>query len=176
MSLLKKDQQHLLAAIGYSELGMLNEALEELNSVQTSHKKSAEMLGLKLAILQNHEQWPEASTVAQQLIKLNEKQPDWWIALAYAKRRSENLPTAQTVLAEAILRFPKNALIHYNLGCYASQLGQLEEAIRLVKISFQLDSKYKKIAKSDPDLIPIKNQIKKLVSPSTKKRRNLATP
>ncbi|MDZ4788780.1 MAG: hypothetical protein SH807_07565 [Blastochloris sp.] len=174
MSLSKKDQQHLIASVGYSELGMLEEALTELLAVAASYHDCIEVLGLKLAILQHHQQWQPASLVAERLITLDPKQADWWIALAYAKRRASSLVIARILLKEALSLFPKNALIHYNLGCYAAQLGELPEAYGLIKKSFNLNPKYKNIAKLDPDLEPIQYLLKKRITKARKKPERIS--
>jgi hypothetical protein len=41
---------------------------------------------------------------------------------------------------------------HYNLGCYNAVLGNLDEATRHLETSFQMDKKFREIAKFDPDL------------------------
>jgi hypothetical protein len=41
---------------------------------------------------------------------------------------------------------------HYNLGCYDAILGNLDTAAQHLETSFQMDSKFREIAKYDPDL------------------------
>jgi tetratricopeptide (TPR) repeat protein len=54
-------------------------------------------------------------------------------------------------------RFPKNALLRYNLACYACQLGRLEDARLWLERAFALDEKkeLKLMALEDPDLKPM---------------------
>jgi Flp pilus assembly protein TadD len=48
---------------------------------------------------------------------------------------------------------------HYNLGCYAAVLGDVEEARRCLKISFEMDKKFREIARMDPDLRSVKESL-----------------
>ena len=44
------------------------------------------------------------------------------------------------------------AVYYYNLGCYQTQLGDLNDAKRMLKRSFEMDAKLEDVAKADPDL------------------------
>jgi hypothetical protein len=81
------------------------------------------------------------------------------VALAYAIRRSRGLVFAQEVLVQAGEKFPECATIHFNLACYAAQLGHLDEArLRLCR-AIHLDRGFADLAKTDPDLKPIRAEI-----------------
>ncbi|HEY5740978.1 MAG TPA: hypothetical protein VIS99_00440, partial [Terrimicrobiaceae bacterium] len=57
---------------------------------------------------------------------------------------------------ELLLQGPSSLLgeptYHYNLGCYDAVLGNLDAAARHLATSFQMDKKFRQIAKRDPDL------------------------
>jgi len=46
----------------------------------------------------------------------------------------------------------------YNLGCFYSRVGRADEALYRFKQAFELDPSLKKLAQTDPDLDPIRNQ------------------
>ena len=52
----------------------------------------------------------------------------WWISLAYALRRTESIEKAEAILLRAQAIHPKVAMIAFNLACYASVTGRMEEA------------------------------------------------
>jgi Flp pilus assembly protein TadD len=160
MSFSRKDQHHLQASVGYTQLGMNTEALEELDHVSTLARHSVEVLSLELAILHQNNQWKQAAHVAGKILSLDPSNPDWHIAAAYATRRALSLEEANIILTQAVDLFPANALIHYNLGCYAAQLGELEKSYVLVRRAFDLDPHFEKVAKTDPDLNPIRSRLK----------------
>ena len=77
-----------------------------------------------------------------------------------ATRRAISIHAARPILLEALQRFPEDATLHFNLGCYAAQLGELGEARRLVRKAIALDGAYRDLARTDPDLEPIRASLK----------------
>lgn len=43
------------------------------------------------------------------------------------------------MLREAVLKHPAVGLIHYNLACHASVLGEYDEARKLLRKAFKID-------------------------------------
>ena len=150
---------HLRAAIGYLELGMYVEALDELESIQPEERNSSAVLGLRLEIYRAAKNWKMMEVVARELLKRQPDDPDDWNNLAFSIRRKDSVKAAQTLLLEALEKFPNDAMTRYNLGCYACQLGDMEEAKKLVGDAIRLDAKYKLLAIDDPDLEPLWQQI-----------------
>jgi Tfp pilus assembly protein PilF len=58
-------------------------------------------------------------------------------------------------LVGAVERFPNEPLIHYNLGCYACQMGNLDAAKQHLKRAFNLQPKMRFMALDDEDLKPL---------------------
>jgi hypothetical protein len=60
-------------------------------------------------------------------------------------------------LLPAAVKLPNEAMIQYNLACYACQLGRTEDAREFLKRAMALDdsAKVKLMALDDPDLAPI---------------------
>ena len=73
-------------------------------------------------------------------------------------------PEASDALRPAVEQWPDKHLIHYNLACYACQLGNLDEALDWLKKSIALAGKedIRKQALSDPDLKPLRVLIRQL--------------
>jgi hypothetical protein len=57
-------------------------------------------------------------------------------------------------------KFPNDATTRYNLGCYACQLGDLEDAKKLVGEAIKMDSKFKLLALDDEDLVQLWDSFK----------------
>ena len=93
------------------------------------------------------------------LLEMDPDEPSWPIALAYAIRRSRGLVFANELLQQAGEKFPNCGTIHFNLACYAAQLGQLDEARQRLGRAIQLDKGFAAMAKTDPDLEAIRNEI-----------------
>ena len=64
---------------------------------------------------------------------------------------------AQEKLKPAAKKFPRQHVVFYNLACYACQLGELKEALRLLEKAIDLAGKrdIRLMAMEDPDLEPL---------------------
>ena len=151
-------QRRLLAASGFSELGLYQEAIEELESLPFELKETTVVLASWLELYQHWHKWAEALSIAQRLTELEPNEPNWAIALAYATRRARGLTLAREVLQEASGKFENCAAIHFNLACYAAQLGELDEAHLCLTRAIELDRAFATLAKTDPDLAPIRSR------------------
>ena len=76
-----------------------------------------------------------------------------------ATRRSESVEKAESILMEALKVHPNEAMIHYNLTCYASVAGNIEVAKERWKETLKLDKNLRLLAFEDPDLKPIWDSI-----------------
>ena len=149
-------ERHIQAAVGYHELGLPLEALDELAQLGAEAAARSEVLTVRVVVLQTLGMWDQMETAARTLC---ERQPDegqWPISLAYAIRRAHSLPEALIVLEAAAERFPEEAIIHFNLACYHAQLGDLETARRRLREAVRLDPVCQKMAQNDPDLLPLR--------------------
>jgi Flp pilus assembly protein TadD len=91
-------------------------------------KTRVEVLGARVALNTAAKKWDMAATVAAHLVKVQPANVDWWIALAFARRRSEGIESAEGVLLRARELHHDNAIVEFNLACYASAAGRFGEA------------------------------------------------
>jgi len=113
-------QRHVLASSGYLELGMFDDAALVLEEIEPEDKTRNEVLGARLNLYMAAGKWDMAAAVASHLVKVDPETAGWWIALAYALRRAENVEKAEAILLRAQTIHPKVAMIAFNLACYAS--------------------------------------------------------
>ncbi|MGH8016725.1 MAG: tetratricopeptide repeat protein [Opitutaceae bacterium] len=137
---------------GYLALGMVRHAEKELEDMRPEHAELTEVKALQVAILQEKKNWPRLRQVAGELVKREPGDAGWWVTLAYATRRAVSLAAARRILLEAEKRHPAEAVIQFNLGCYACQLGDLKEARVRVDRAVELDANFKEARAHDPDL------------------------
>jgi tetratricopeptide (TPR) repeat protein len=152
-------QRRILASSGFADLGLYQEAVDELEEIPEQAKDSVPVLVAWLEVYQNWQKWGEAVAVADRLIEKDPEDPSWFVALAYATRRARDLSSAREILQGAAAKFPGCAVIHFNLGCYAAQLGELEQARRYLAAAIDLDQSFAELAKSDPDLEPLRSAL-----------------
>lgn len=144
--------RRLSRAQAYLQLGMVNEAAEELGQVDAPFRDSPEAVALRLAVLHEQAAWPELRQLAGDLARRCPGDLGAWVSWAYATRRTESLAAATAILQEAERHFPDAAIVQFNLGCYASVAGDLATARRRVQRAIALDDAYAELAATDPDL------------------------
>lgn len=118
----------LLAAEGYLELGMPEEALREFQNLPRDVKLGVEGLSLLMEIHRVEEEWEAMESVAERLWEAEPEKVARWIDWALALRLSNSIQSARILLIEALERFPDEGLLHYHLACCECQLGNLPGA------------------------------------------------
>jgi Flp pilus assembly protein TadD len=153
---LKADwQKHVLASSGYLELGMFGDAALALEEIEPEDKTRIEVLSTRVALYKAAKKWEMAAAVATHLVHVEPENSGWWIDLAYATRRYKDVESAEAILVRASELHPDNALIEFNLACYASDAGRFEEAKARLKRAIELDTQLRKLAIDDEDLRPL---------------------
>jgi Flp pilus assembly protein TadD len=153
---LKTDwQRHVLASSGYLELGMFDAAALVLEEIAPEDRTRNEVLGARVNLYMAAKKWDMAAAVASHLVKVEPENAGWWISLAYALRRTESVEKAEAVLLRAQAMHPKVALIAFNLACYASVTGRMEEAKERLRHAIDLDKDIRGLALDDEDLKPL---------------------
>lgn len=136
---------------------MLAEAAAELAKIPATEDESADILTLRVVVLQEQKDWPKLRVAAAELARRSPHDATAWIIWAYAERRADSLEAAERVLLEAERIHPDEPTIQFNLGCYAAQLGALTVARRHVARAIALDAKFAAAAETDPDLAPLRD-------------------
>jgi hypothetical protein len=93
--------------------------------------------------------------VSKRLAEFHPNDVQWTVSLAYATRRADSIQAAKEILLNAELKFPKEAIIKYNLACYWCQLGEIENAKNYLQKTFEIDLNWRKAALDDEDLRPL---------------------
>jgi hypothetical protein len=95
-----------------------------------------------------------AAALASSLVKVEPENEAWWINLAYSVRRSEGIEQAEAILLRARAIHPKVAMIAFNLACYASVTGRMEDAKERLRNAIDLHKDVPKLAIDDNVLKP----------------------
>ena len=153
---LKSDwQKHVLASSGYLELGMIDDAAMVLEEIEPEDKNRNEVLGARVNLYMVARKWDMAAAVANHLVEVDPGTAGWWISLAYALRRTESVEKAEAILLRAQTIHPKVAMIAFNLACYASVTGRMEEAKERLQLAIDLEKDIRILALDDEDLRPL---------------------
>ena len=154
----------LSAAMGWVELGNSVEARAELDAISSAQQNHPDVLEVRWLICAEQKQWAEALQTARTLVASAPDRCSGWLHQAYALRRlpEGGIKQAWHALLPAFDKFPKEAIISYNLSCYACQMQQLEAARVWLKRAVYLGGKdrIKRMALDDPDLEPLWAEIR----------------
>jgi Flp pilus assembly protein TadD len=148
-------QRHVLASSGYLELGMFDDAALVLEEIAPEDKTRNEVLGARVNLYMVAKKWDMAAAVGNHLVKVEPENSGWWINLAYATRRCEGIESAEAILLRARQLHHDNAMIEFNLACYASVTGRMEEAKARLRHAIELDKNIRELALDDEDLRPL---------------------
>ena len=134
---------------------MLDDAALALEEIEPKDKTRTEVLGARVVLYIAAKKWDMAAAVASHLVKVEPENEAWWINLAYSVRRSESVEKAEAILLRAQAIHPKVAMIAFNLACYASVTGRVEEAKERLQHAIELDKDIRRLAIDDEDLKPL---------------------
>lgn len=152
-------RRHIQRADGFLDLGMALDARAELDQIPEAFRNVAPVRVELLRLAFTEKDWPAAAALAGELSGKFPDEPAFWVERAYATRRAVSIAAARDILTDAALRFPKLAMIHFNLACYDCQLGNLDSALRWLAQAVALDEKCHEAALEDEDLKPLWEKI-----------------
>jgi tetratricopeptide (TPR) repeat protein len=155
MPLEPPDRQYWQSAVGYVELGMFADANSELEKIDPFCRAAPEVLAVRIAIYHGLQKWELTAEIAKRLADFQPDDVQRTISLAYATRRADSIQAAKEILLNAESKFPKEAIIFYNLACYECQLGKIETAKNYLRKAFEIDSTWRLRALDDEDLRPL---------------------
>jgi Flp pilus assembly protein TadD len=147
--------RQLREAHGYIELGMIDDAANVLEEIAPELKCHPEVMAMRVLLYRKAQNWPLLEVVAGHLTKVQPKEVTWWVDWAFATRRATSVEEAEKILLKAIELHPQEAILHFNLGCYACQLGRIDEAKNRIAQAVRLDRQFQSAALDDPDLEPM---------------------
>ena len=150
-------ERKIAAAQGYSELGMHNDAIAELDAIGSEHSEQPEVMEAWLVILMHARRWKEALAASRRLCKANPEAAAGYIHAAFCLHELGRTPEAKTLLINGPPSLLKEPTYHYNLACYEAKLGNYPEAHAHLETSFAMDRKFREFAKGDADLEPIRH-------------------
>ena len=155
MSLEFPDKEFFIAAVGYSELGLFLEANEQVEKINPLDRITPAVLALRIDIYRGLEKWDLMQAASEVLHELEPRELQFVISYAYATRRAESIIAAKNILINSLPKFPREAIMYYNLACYDCQLGQIDSAKQYLKQAFRIDSNWRLEALGDDDLKPL---------------------
>jgi hypothetical protein len=157
------DIHRLNAALGWLGLNAPADARSELDAIPAAQQLHPAVLEARWLLCAHEKNWSDALFVAEQEVTTSPEEVPGWLHRAYALRRVEGggLTKAWDALLPAAEKFPAEAVVPFNLACYACQLNQLEIARDWFQRAVKAGGKdeIKKMALDDDDLKPLWKEI-----------------
>jgi lipopolysaccharide biosynthesis regulator YciM len=154
-------EKRIAYAMGYLELGLINQASDELESIEGEARLTIQVMLARIELYMAAKDWELLVAVAKGVARADPKQEQAWISWAYGQRRHTSLADAKPVLLEAEQHIGETcAMLYYNLACYECQLGDIEAAkVRLRRARKIGGNEFRALALDDEDLKPMWAQI-----------------
>ncbi|MSU51590.1 MAG: hypothetical protein EXS37_21295 [Opitutus sp.] len=157
MSVNPETRRRVQHALGYIGLEMFGAAWRELEAIAAADQSRPTVRTTRVDYHIAAKQWKKAVVVAGELARAHPKAESAWIGWAYALRELKRVEEAREVLIEAEKYHGKSsAVLHYNLACYDSLLGKLDNARTRLATACRMDAQFKAAARDDPDLVALR--------------------
>jgi tetratricopeptide (TPR) repeat protein len=156
---MKPEERHISAAQGYLELGLYEEARAEINELQESCNERSDVVELNVLCCMGERLWEQALQYAQRLCELEPERPGGFIHAAYCLHELGRTEAALASLQAGPASLRRKAVFYYNLACYNTRLGRIEEALLLLRQAFERDPALRMTARNDPDLATLREQL-----------------
>ena len=150
--MLENHERTLLAAQGYSELGMVDDALAEIDTLPAEVAEHATVVEMRIHVLRQARRWKPALTASRVLCRVAPDKASGFIHTAFCLHELGRTAEARDTLLSGPPLLHAESVYHYNLACYECTLGNLDLARLHLEKSFELDKSLKEFSKTDPDL------------------------
>jgi tetratricopeptide (TPR) repeat protein len=152
-------EQQIRAAEGYLELGMYSEALAELDQILPADQDRLESLRMRIQVLLQIRDWKTGLKLSLRAADLFPQESYGFIHAAFCLHEMGQTQEAKETLLNGPPSMLEEPIYYYNLGCYETVLGNLDQAKAYLRASFRLNKGFREIARQDPDLGPIRDEL-----------------
>lgn len=158
---MNEQERRILAAQGYVELGLHEEARAELARLPLQAAERVDVIELTVLCHMGDQRWAEALVLTQKLCLMEPEEPGGFIHAAYCLHELGRTTEALDLLARGPATLRTKPVYYYNLGCYLACLGQDDKALNLLRQSFEMDGSLRSHARKDPDLDRLRPKLEK---------------
>lgn len=156
-------ERALTTAEGYLQLGLLEDALGELERLPPEWRLQPEALQIEVAILVRGGRWEDALRGSEELARRDPRSHHGYLHTSFCLHELGRTREARDRLLAAPVFVTEQPLYAYNLACYEAQLDNPEEVESLLRVAFRKDGSLRRLALRDPDLEPVREMVRSLV-------------
>lgn len=124
---------------GYLELGMIREAVRELDQLDLDDKCRSEVLDLRIQVLLARRHWRKADQLARAAIRMFPGLIEFYRHAANACEARGDLAGAKRTWCSVPSLFHQSGYFHYKIAGYEAQLGNADRAEEHIALALRLD-------------------------------------
>jgi tetratricopeptide (TPR) repeat protein len=163
----------LRRATGYIELGellidgdrvaavpaqrLLRRALAEIAGLPEHERTSRSATLLEGEALRALGEWEAALPLLRRAAEGSRGRLEAWMGVGWCCKRLGRIHDAIEALRQALLTFPDQPVLHYNLACYHSVAGDVAAAIDHLGRAIAMDARFRDLTSSEPDFDTIRS-------------------
>ncbi len=167
-----RDQSLLRQASGYIELGellvendrpvpapsakLLARALDLLARLGEPARSAPMTLLLRGEALRALGRFEEALEPMRSAAEREPERLEAWLGMGWCLKRLDRVAEAIDALRRALDSAPEQAILHYNLACYLSLVGDATTAVEHLARAIALDARYRDLTEAERDFDPIR--------------------
>jgi predicted Zn-dependent protease len=152
-------EQKFRIAEGYAELGMLDDALTQLDELDPEYRDRLEILRMRVDVVVQKRDWPSGLQLSLRICAVHPSESCGYIRAAFCLHELGRTSEAKQTLLAGPAALLDEPIYYYNLACYEAVLDNLEQAKVYLRASIRLDKSFRELAKGDPDLQRIKGEL-----------------
>lgn len=152
-------ERRIIAAQGYVELGLYQEASAELAPLPVTLHDRVDVIEITLLCLMGGHRWAEALALATKLCRQEPAEPGGFIHAAFCLHELSRTAEAVDVLSRGPSTLRTKAVYYYNMGCYHACLGHSDKSLSYLERAFEMDGELRLHAKKDHDLDCLRAQL-----------------
>jgi tetratricopeptide (TPR) repeat protein len=149
--------EHITAAEGFYELGMLEEAWMQLEAIEPEQRADSEVLAMRLRILERMGRFEMGAEIARGAVRLHPGELDLWLLGSRHVRGAEGASAALEFLIRSEERFTGEADYWFELACLHCLAGDLDRTAECTRRAVELDRSYQMRVLDHPDLAPLRD-------------------
>ncbi|MAS92025.1 MAG: hypothetical protein CMO55_02420 [Verrucomicrobiales bacterium] len=145
---------------GYIDLGMLEEADREIEKLPPDRRGTPQVQEMRIIIALDRGHLEDALTLSEVLCEVHPEEHAGYIQGAYALHALSRTQDAIDHLQKGPASLQDEPVYFYNLACYELALGREQAALTWLSQSIDMEPSFRQKALDDPDLGPLKKEIK----------------
>lgn len=149
--------EHITTAEGFLDLGMLEEAWEQLEEIEPLRRSDPEVLVMRLRILERMGRHDMGAEIALGAVRAHPDELGIWLLGSRHVRAAEGAPVALDFLLNCGDRFVGRAAFWFELACLHCQAGDLDRTAECTRRAVDLDKSYQMRVLDHPDLEPLRS-------------------